>query len=244
MREPFRKQGNPQTKARWADLSEDQETEEVHGVSEVTAPPIRDSGVGVLDTACRMSVSGSAWLDDYKSKLADLGLLDYVKEEPERERYRFGDGRIVKSYKKATLPIVMCGQPLLATCSIVESDTLGLLLGKDFQEHNKVDMSIWRKEVRIGSGRTGLLDSSAGHPSVDLRPQLWKSLKETQDYVRADDDLPRALRPRARSGPPKPQRLLPEKRRGEVQPPQEGLEHSSPPCASHHLRHPVVRLPA
>ena len=142
MREPFRKQGNPETKARWADLTEDQETEEVYGVNEVTAPPVRDSDVGVLDTACRMSVGGSAWFDDYKSKLADLGLLDYVKEEPERERYRFGDGRIVKSYKKATFPIVMCGQPLLATCSIVESDTLGLLLGKDFQEHNKVDMSI------------------------------------------------------------------------------------------------------
>ena len=88
-----------------------------------------------------------------------------------------------------------------------------MLLGRDFQEQNKADMSIWRKEVRIGSGRTELLDSSAGHPSVDLRPQLWKSLKETQDYVRAGDDLPRALRPRARSGPPKPQRLLPEKKK-------------------------------
>ena len=129
---------------RWADTSPN--SDDHIEVNVVINPPVRDAQRGVMDTACRISVAGNVWYQDYRNKLVDLDLSEYITEKEEKERYRFGDGGVVNSFMHTTVPIVMCGRPLLATCYVIPSENLGLLLGRDFLDDQKADISVWKKE--------------------------------------------------------------------------------------------------
>ena len=75
--------------------SEEVELPESGDLSEVCAvlvTSVKDAGCGVCDTACKCSVSGSRWYQDYKKRCIDAGLSELIREEAESERYRFGDG--------------------------------------------------------------------------------------------------------------------------------------------------------
>ena len=52
----------------------------------------------------------------------------------EKEKYRFGDGGILSSFLRAEAPVVLCGRPHLIEFSVVPSNGLGLLLGRDLFE--------------------------------------------------------------------------------------------------------------
>ena len=95
--------------------------------------------------------------------------------------------------------------------SIVESQSLGLLIGRDILEAlgGKVDTT--RRELQIGAGRSPLHDSDAGHYAVDVRPGVWKTLNNTRKFRSADDDLPKPLQHKSRLSPPKPQQVKPQR---------------------------------
>ena len=65
---------------------------------------VEDSGCGIVDTACKVSVCGSNWYNDYNSHLKMFGLRHLVVETPEREKYRIGDGGVVRSCVKSKMP--------------------------------------------------------------------------------------------------------------------------------------------
>ena len=44
---------------------------------------VKDTGSCILDTACKISVAGSAWYEDYGRQLKEIGLDKYVEESPE-----------------------------------------------------------------------------------------------------------------------------------------------------------------
>ena len=66
-----------------------------------------DPCVGVIDTACLYSVAGERWWHHYRDALVALGLGGEILEEPELEKYRFGNGGILDSKTRATVPIVV-----------------------------------------------------------------------------------------------------------------------------------------
>ena len=164
-----------------------------------------DSGRGVVDTACRCSVAGDRWYADYKKLLQANGITEYITEEDERERYRFGNGGILESLVKATVPAVLAGRAYFITFSIVKSDRLTLLLGRDLLEPLGATLDMKNSWLRIGSGRSELLDSQAGHFAVDLRPDSWLMLKDATSVRAVETPLPRRLQERKRRGPPRPQ---------------------------------------
>ena len=61
---------------------------------DVIVTSVKDAGCGVCDTACKCSVSGSRWYFDYKKGCIDVGLREFIREENESERFRFGDGAL------------------------------------------------------------------------------------------------------------------------------------------------------
>ena len=128
--------------------------------------------MGVCDTACRCSVAGGRWHYDYRLRCEKAGLSEFIKEEKESEPFRFGDGGILKSTFRATVPAVVCGIPSLITFSVVPSDTFGLLLGCD----SHAEVHLWKHELRIGAAKYVLHDSFAGHPAVDFHPDSWFEL--------------------------------------------------------------------
>ena len=87
--------------------------------------------------------------------------------------------------------MVLCGRPDTIEFSIVPSESLGLLFGRDLIETMGGIVDTNRRELRIGSGISPLHDSFAGHYAVDLQPANWKMLKDSETYHHIDDDLPK-----------------------------------------------------
>ena len=52
--------------------------------SELQENFVRNVGCGVVDIACKISVAGSTWYEDYKNKLIDQGLSIFMEENPRR----------------------------------------------------------------------------------------------------------------------------------------------------------------
>ena len=96
--------------------------------------PVRDARRAAADSACRFSVAGSRWYADYRRALEDAGLIEFPTETAEHERYRFGNNGTLDSYTRVKSPVVIAGKAYLIEFSIVESDRLALLLGKDILE--------------------------------------------------------------------------------------------------------------
>ena len=88
--------------------------------------PVRDARRAVADSACRFSVAGSRWYADYRRALEDAGLLEFITETAEHERYRFGNNGALDSYTRVKSPAVIAGKAYLIEFSVVESDRLAL----------------------------------------------------------------------------------------------------------------------
>ncbi len=91
----------------------------------------RDRGLGIPDTACRVAVSGDKWWYDYKEDLENAGLGEFVTEKEERERYMFGSDGVKESFLHVVCPAIIAGRAMLVAFSVVRSDSLALLIGKD-----------------------------------------------------------------------------------------------------------------
>ena len=60
------------------------------------------------------------------------GLHDRIAYQPCYERFRFGSGTIQVAKERVRVPVVIAGVPMLIIFCLVESETLPLLLGRDF----------------------------------------------------------------------------------------------------------------
>ena len=78
------------------------------------------------------------WHEDYKKIVIAAGLGKLIVELPEHARYVFGNDGILFNYIKAVMPGVVAGRGVLMRYSVVKSDTLALLLGKDLLRESDV----------------------------------------------------------------------------------------------------------
>lgn len=62
-------------------------------------------GSAIIDTACTCTVCGDMWLDSYMSHLSQAQVNKLLQSEtPSSRPFRFGDGTVVYSSRKAKLP--------------------------------------------------------------------------------------------------------------------------------------------
>ena len=59
---------------------------------------------------------------------------------PESEVYRFGNGGLLTSTERVTVPVVLADHPLSLSYSVVESPVLSLLSGRDVVEGLGLDI--------------------------------------------------------------------------------------------------------
>ena len=76
---------------------------------------------GVIDTAARYTVAGRAWDRAYRRISAERGIGHLINVTPESEVYRFGNGGLLTSTERVTIPVVLADHPLLLSKSVVES---------------------------------------------------------------------------------------------------------------------------
>ena len=137
------------------------------------------------------------------ARLEDAGLLEFFTETAEHERYRFGNNGTLDSYTRVKSPAVTAGKAYLIEFSVVESDRLALLLGRDILESlgTMVDTNPKSPALRIGSGSAPLVNSDAGHYAIDLKPESWRAIYDAHAPFASGTTLLRRLRTRSRSGP-------------------------------------------
>ena len=153
-----------------------------------------DHARAIIDTACARSVAGSAWTKDYLQLLDTLGLRQKVREGTVQEQFRFGDGRVVNATRELFLPAVVCGVPRMIRCCEVPGN-LSLLLGRDFLEDSRAEISYARRALTISGVRAKLESSHTGHLALQLSPQSFRSLVASA-RENPGIELPRALRGR------------------------------------------------
>ena len=86
---------------------------------------------GVIDTAARYTVAGRAWDRAYRQICAERGIGHLINVMTGSEVYRFGNGGLLTSTERVTIPVVLADHPLLLSHSVVESPLLSLLIGRD-----------------------------------------------------------------------------------------------------------------
>ena len=94
----------------------------------------REGARGVIDTAARHTVAGSSWDRAYHRICAERGIGHLVNVTLESEVYRLGNGGLLTSTERVTVPVVLADHPLLLSCSFLESPVLSLLIGRDVVE--------------------------------------------------------------------------------------------------------------
>ena len=139
-----------------------------------------DPCVGIIDTACLYSVAGERWWHHYRDTLVALGLEDEILEESELEKYRFGNGGTLDSKTRVTVPIVVANRPTRIAFSVVPSDGLSLLIGRDFLSALGIQLDCGKGILRWKGSTSELTTSRAGHYGLPLRPDLWPILTRSQ----------------------------------------------------------------
>ena len=106
---------------------------------------------------------------------------------PESEVFRFGNGGLLTSTERVTVPVVLADHSRLLCCSVVESPVLSLLIGSS-------------KTLEYNGRSQPLEDSVAGHYCVTLSPERYARLLKLEN---SPDPSTSRLRPRPTSLVPK-----------------------------------------
>ena len=163
----------------------------------------REGARGVIDTAARYTIAGRAWDRAYRRICAERGIGHLINVTPESEVYRFGNGGLLTSTERVTVPVVLADHPLLLSYSVVESPVLSLLIGRDVVEGLGLDIKGSSKTLEYNGRSQPLEDSVAGHYCVTLSPERYAGLLKLES---SPDPPTSRLRPRPTSLVPKSSR--------------------------------------
>ena len=156
----------------------------------------REGARGVIDTAARCTVAGRAWDRAYRQFCAERSIGHLINVTPESEVYRFGNGGLLTSTERVTVPVVLADHPLLLSYSVVESPVLSLLIGRDVVEGLGLDIKCSSKTLEYNGRSQPLEDSVAGHYCVTLSPERYAGLLKLEN---SPDPPSSRLRPRPTS---------------------------------------------
>ena len=169
---------------------EECEVPEGHSVMISDAPKheeVADAGFGILDTACRYSVAGDRWYQDYLEQCQKHGLGQYCSEAAEDEVYRFGNATKCSSKIRATAPCFI-GIPRLVSFSVIPVPSLSLLLGDDFFQQVGGALELSRNLYKpAGYQAIPLTRSARGHRAIDFRPGSFLSIGTPLETQHARD---------------------------------------------------------
>ena len=144
----------------WSSFAEALEASRPHEVQSALSDDKRL--VGALDSACNRTVCGRGWLEGYLEALSSSPLAQALVP-----LVKFGNDGVKASHSRHRLPVVVGASCVLVWTSVVEVESLGLLLGRDFLEAIGGVISFTRRALRADH-----LDAKR----IPLRQTLGRSL--------------------------------------------------------------------
>lgn len=126
-------------------------------------------GSAVIDTACTRTVCGEKWLADYVSGLPQRELMK-IKDEKSARPFRFGDGKLVQSTRKVTIPATIGKTKCNIETEVVPAD-IPMLLSKTSLKRASAVLDIAQDKAMMFDQPVKLELTSSGHYCVNLRKE-------------------------------------------------------------------------
>ena len=133
------------------------------GVNEFSGETL---GHAVIDSACKHSLAGSVWMEEYLKTLSQEERKE-VKEESCSMSFRFGDGVEVVSNVKVTIPVVFGGTKCKLETAIINNE-LPLLLSIYSMRKGKVKLNFENETVELLGNTIKMKTTSSGHVMIPL----------------------------------------------------------------------------
>ena len=142
----------------------------------------------VIDTACTRTVCGEKWLSNYLDKLTE-DKKKGVTETVSGKNFRFGDGKIVKSFKLVKLPAKIGVKKCHIEVEVVKSD-IPLLLSKFSLKKAGTILNLHNDKAVMFGRSIDLQFTSSGHYCIDILDKSDDLCKPGDKvyYKRPDND--------------------------------------------------------
>ena len=154
----------------------------------------REKARGVIDTAARYTVAGKAWDRADRRTCIDRGIGHPISVASESEMYGFGNGGLLKSTERVTVPVVLADNPPLLSHCVVQSPVLSLLIGRDVVEGLRLDIKGSSKTLEFNGRLKPLGDSVARHYCVTLSPERYDLVRHPASCAHVPHHLSRGAK--------------------------------------------------
>ena len=126
--------------------------------------------MALLDSGCTKMVCGEMWLQHY---LHSLSFDEYKQIETSKRNssFKFGDSKLVKSFKKFKIPVIIAGVQATVTIDIVEYD-IPLLLSKEAMKKTKTQIDFQEDKINIFGKKVEIYITSTGHYCIKLKSKF------------------------------------------------------------------------
>lgn len=123
-------------------------------------------GAAVIDTACTKTVCGENWLKQYVGTLKTCDKKKLIKQ-PSIKRFKFGDGNVVQSSQKVTIPAKIGDTQCNIETEVVRAD-IPLLLSKQSLKRAGTVLDMSKDKVTMFDQPVDLELTSSGHYCIDI----------------------------------------------------------------------------
>lgn len=139
---------------------------------------IESQGSAVIDTACTRTVCGENWFNQY------LGSVDHdlVKTSDSHRLFRFGDGKVVYSFKHASIPAKIGKTYSKIETEVVKSE-IPLLLSKSSLKKAGTVLDLRNDKAIMFNEPVELEFTSSGHYCVNLLDSLHSKTDNIDEEV-------------------------------------------------------------
>ena len=121
-------------------------------------------GHAIVDTGCTGTVCGYKWLDDYLQKGGEI-----LKElEPNDIKYRFGDGRLIKTQRRVALRVKIGKEPCALRVNVLQND-LPMLMSIDALTRLKAIINCEEQYIQANDEKIPLKQIKGGHLCINLQ---------------------------------------------------------------------------
>lgn len=143
----------------------------------------------LLDTGASATVCGSKWYQVLLDSMTDDEKKE-IRLTDEIRSFKFGDGKAVTSSCKKSVPVTICGVPILLDMHVIEND-IPLLLSRSTMRKMGMVIDNSKDKIYAFGGEENLLSTGSGHILIPIG-RCPESIKptETEYLKRTNEQFP------------------------------------------------------
>ena len=138
----------------------------------------------VIDTACTRTVCGEKWFNDFSDTIDERK----ITISPSEKLFRFGDGKTVKSFSKAKIPVCIGKKKCHIETEILKSN-IPLLLSKSSLKKAGTILDLSKDKAVMFDEPVELHFTSSGHYCIDILDKSNQPVITEDEILVVDDDM-------------------------------------------------------